>query len=453
MIINSQKSKKEKIFWIILNLAALGAVLYFSVQLLSQYTKFQVIILRNTVIHNEMVFPAMTFCNTNYYDESLNKAQSVQPLPTSCNQSTNASNFGSRKDQVNFDKACNMFLANGNFRSCSLGLGNFSFPEYFTAQRNQGPCYTLNRYKKLKQQTIPGLKTGLHMLLYMNESDIENDVVNIEGNSILKDQRSGLVLSIHDQGIYLSDFFGEGIPIPTGYHTLITLKKYEMQRKPYPFPSECVDDGKKQHATYQGIYNVKICVTACLFTELYKKCGIGSTTKVFTGINHPVLQNLTKNEKEQCSDRIYKEFDKAKCDCPTPCHEVLYDVKVIRKPWPPAWLTKKYKNSFAQALNKTESEISGEVLRNFLKISIYFDDFTTTLVNEKEVYSYESLLSGIGGLMGLYLGASLISIIEMIWSAIKFLKMTIQLKARIARDKKNKVEAWSAKDDDSYPIH
>ncbi len=144
------------------------------------------------------------------------------------------------------------------------------------------------------------------------------------------------------------------------------------------------------------------------------------------------LKNLTANETAYCYSKMYQEFDTKICNCSTPCREVSYDVKVKRKPWPQKWLTKKYKKLFAQALNKTEKELSDEEnFGNFLKISIYFDDFVTTSIREEELYSYENLISDIGGLMGFYLGASIVSIIEMIWLVMKWLKSKIQMSTRV----------------------
>ncbi len=266
-IITSSKSTKEKIFWILLILTALGFVLYFSSVLVKQHNASRVLVARNIDLSNEMVFPAITFCNTNYYDDWQNETQSLKPLPPNCKQSFNASNFGSRKEQMYFNKACDTFLARGNNNYSALNFVSFAFPTYFTTQRNTGPCYTLNRNKELKQKTIAGIKTGLHMMLYMNESEIERDPKFADGNPLLYDQRNGLMLSIHDQDVYFAGLFEEGIPIPAGYHTMIALKKSDIQRKTSPFPSDCVHDGKERYLKkFPGKHNVKICIVTCFFS-------------------------------------------------------------------------------------------------------------------------------------------------------------------------------------------
>eukprot|EP00794_Sanderia_malayensis_P018853 gene18853-20752_t len=433
----SSKSRIGKIFWLIWFLFVLGALLVFVKVLSDQHKKHNVIQIRSEFLSDEMMFPAITFCNTNYFDEKSIQLASDDTLPESCSKKLNDSHFSSFLSKLYFTKACETFLAKGTSNFSSLVFESWSFPTHFTIQRNAGPCFTLNRDGKLKQKATSSIKTGIDMMLFMNESDVgdNNDA------KATADERNGLLLSVHDQSLYSEGLIDEGIQLPTGYHTLISLKKIEIKRLPSPFPSKCVTLKKGHYADVKQRDNKKLCIYSCFSRLIYEKCGILTTflkalLKNSSQYSNP--KNLSADEREICHKRVYEDFSASSCDCPTPCFEVGYEVKVSRRPWPKKWYAEKYLHVFADALNKTTSEIDTTKLKeNFLKVSIYFESFVTSRTKEEELYDLKSLFGDIGGYMGLTIGMSIISMTELFILLGKFIKSKFR-KKKITPEATNK---------------
>ncbi|XP_021340130.1 acid-sensing ion channel 1-like [Mizuhopecten yessoensis] len=75
------------------------------------------------------------------------------------------------------------------------------------------------------------------------------------------------------------------------------------------------------------------------------------------------------------------------------------------------------------------------VIDNFLGVNIYFEDVNYEVITESAKYDEFQLLSNIGGTLGLFVGASVLSFVEII-------QMLLEVVAYIckSRSKKNKVQ-------------
>ena len=58
--------------------------------------------------------------------------------------------------------------------------------------------------------------------------------------------------------------------------------------------------------------------------------------------------------------------------------------------------------------NKSQKEI----MSNFIKVTLYYQSRSVTVTSQIKVYSAPNVLSQVGGLMGLYMGLSVISLFE-----------------------------------------
>ncbi len=441
--IASAPSKTEKIIWLILWLTSTGAVIYLAYTMIKKHYEFKTFISTKTKVSNELTLPAISFCDSNYYDDWQTVRQTLNPLPQSCSQSFNDSLFANQKDKLYFNKACDMFLARNGIQACSLNHKTCSFPKDFKTQKNMAMCYTLNRNSHMKHTIASGHGTGLQMMLYFNESDIPSNLVSEHLNPLLNDNRGGLYVSIHDQRSYVAGFIDDGIKLPVGYHTLIGIKKFVIKRKPSPFPSNCVMEGKEKYLkVFPGKHNIKLCLMSCFVKTVYEKCGfLMNMAKVLMEKEFDVQEprNLTPVQQEMCYRTVYDYgFKTDNCNCSVPCEEIRYQTEVMRKPWPQKWQTDKFHKIFAQAVNKPNLS-HAMIKENFLKVSIYYDDFITRVLEEEEAYTVESLVSDFGGQLGLFLGMSIISMIEMIHLTITLIREFLIRKPKI-RVRKVKVE-------------
>lgn len=63
---------------------------------------------------------------------------------------------------------------------------------------------------------------------------------------------------------------------------------------------------------------------------------------------------------------------------------------------------------------RKKDEILNIVNNNIININLYYDDMLVAIIEQKESFTIYSLISEIGGCLGLFLGASILSICEII---------------------------------------
>ncbi len=79
--------------------------------------------------------------------------------------------------------------------------------------------------------------------------------------------------------------------------------------------------------------------------------------------------------------------------------------------------------------------ISFYVRENFLQLDLYYEELSCEMVSQHVAFEFLSLLSEIGGFLGLLLGASVLTVCEII----DYLVMSL---LRVTRKGKTQVQAW-----------
>ncbi|XP_069975235.1 degenerin-like protein asic-2 [Penaeus vannamei] len=144
------------------------------------------------------------------------------------------------------------------------------------------------------------------------------------------------------------------------------------------------------------------------------------------------------------------EEESIQCDCPLPCSEMTYDAQVT---------TSQPNNLYYNILSDTRKELKSLCSNDSQMVSllVYLDSKSYTVTEESPAYSvslrlcpllcqWDTLLSNIGGSLGLFIGVSLISILEMIEMIIDFI--VIGFRRCTGRGKKisqTSAAAWQGK--------
>ena len=397
----------SKLLWTSVFLVACGFL--FSMLSLSvvKFRKYPFSTKTLTERYTELGYPSITFCDTDQMNvEAINDTS----FPKSCGAN------GSR----HFKHGCKMFLS-GFQDSCVFNSGQAcSFPKDFSPTNYHSFCYTFNRNGSL-YQSVPDKTFGFELLLFVNNSNLHP--AHSDGmNSLRVTQlKNGVFVSIHHHSHYLGLSGERTIPLVPGYYTDIVVSKKSYTRLPYPYASNCSSKSKVFYL-YQGGYSVHNCLSSCFIKKMHDTCGdVLPVAKVFTSGKELPKKPKAKNMM-RCFNSVYQNSAGLECDCPIPCDDDVYDVNVFRTPLRWTSTTFKMNRELARFLNVTEDEISLETYKkHIIRFSVYYDSFAVENVIEQGLYDIESLLSNFGGLMGLLTGASVISVIELIWVSMSYL--------------------------------
>ena len=281
-----------------------------------------------------------------------------------------------------------------------------------------GFCKTLD-FKGKRKQVAPGLLFGLNLKLFIDQRDKV---------PLASDNGGGVILAVHPRDVYPNPY-AKGILLPTGSESFISLKKLVFKRLKKPYKSNCTD-GKGHFQIYPGKYNVINCQYSCHVRNMMEECGYIEQAykyhkpKEFAESLRRV-KKLPSNQAqvEECMNKIFS----TNCDCPTPCDEEKLMTSVSSTQWPNPASMDYYKSliaNFTKRKNITDSEVS----QSILSVKVFFDELGYDVVSERPTNKWPQLLSNIGGQMGLWIGASVFSIFEVIMFLLRLCARSIKRK-------------------------
>ncbi|XP_047502615.1 acid-sensing ion channel 2-like [Penaeus chinensis] len=294
----------------------------------------------------------------------------------------------------------NSIPANDFIYSCTFDNRRCNHTHFYTWMSDEyGTCYTFNSLFKensSKVQTTKraGPKTGLKVAL-----DVQMGVA-------LLTPEVGVRVIVHDPYL-LPALDEEGFSIGPGASSVAVKRtKYVRLGEPH---GVCANDYGFNHP-YK--YSRKLCKQLCVEREFRERCGC------YIGQN-PLYDSLQTVPERRCSsvDRIEGlciasvtksiEEDTILCDCPLPCSEMKYDTQVT---------TSKTNNVYYNILSQTRKPLKSICTNDSQMVSllVYLDSKSYQVTEESPAYSWDTLLSNIGGSLGLFVGVSLISILEVI---------------------------------------
>ena len=199
-----------------------------------------------------------------------------------------------------------------------------------------------------------------------------------------------------------------------GTETLAAIKKTVVMRLPEPYakPENLCENthavGYKNPLKYFTPYSLSACRKECQINHELSLCGCAS--HVHGGNNIEVCSYVVFNN---CSFQALGEYTadpliEANCDCHPECKETIYDVYVSSSD-----INDDSKTCFLKTLNIPELNINN-FDKNILSLKIFFGEMRYTLIEEQSLYTWVSLFGELGGQLGLCLGASVLTIAELL---------------------------------------
>lgn len=293
--------------------------------------------------------------------------------------------------------------------SCSW-QGSACSPSNFTYFRNNlyGNCYTINAFDNGMASLSTNYAGPLMGLIL--ELNIEQD----EYVPALAPD-AGVRIIVHKRGIYPIPE-DKGINIPTGFKTSISMKKKDITRLPPPH-SDCGSNGdgiRDMYAdAYKTDYSKHTCMKSCIQQNLISGCACASSLFYFPR-GMKVCGGDT-NSSICMTSVLFAVLDTCNTKCPSQCSETTYDLFMSMSTWPSeqysGHLNAKIKKTMSDFMNDTRLKNSASTLA---KVEIYFKELTYESMEQTKSYESESLISDIGGQLGLWLGLSAITMGEIV---------------------------------------
>ena len=414
-----------RILWTVCFLSAVGACSYALFSIISKFLKHDVTTKIEMVTEQKTIFPTISICNVN----PLVTEEAQQLVLSKYKQNGNFSFENDPEFIENIKWANKLALLHAfddtnytdeNKKKLGFRLEDILLDCIYNENAchsqdfswfydiNFGNCYKFNSGYDSSGDVVPlleskkaGAKNGLRLIFLFGESSNNySDILN-----------DGLRIMVHNSTAKTPLL--QGVDVGLSKFTNIAVQRVFNYKSSYPY-SSCIDLTSYDSYYYKLLtknnltYQQTDCFDLCLQHEIIKKCDCYD-------LNYAELRKVKScvdKEEIKCAFKVYNEFfdrgineDCLKM-CPLECERVSYQLTLSSSNFP----------SFSSYLiYKNITNLSYEVVReNSLAVNIYYQDLGYTRISETPTMIIQDLLSQIGGTLGLFIGFSLLSLIELL---------------------------------------
>ena len=195
-----------------------------------------------------------------------------------------------------------------------------------------------------------------------------------------------------------------GIGVPTGRSAFISIKEQDIQNNA---GLHCRDNSKTAKFRFlKGefpSYSESACLVDCVHNTIARECRCVSARSFYRPDTSQYAQLPDCTLENICCilDALTSPSD---CPCSVACTSTRYEATVSYSYFPAEYISQK----LARSLNTTPANF----FINSLEVNVYFDTLNIETLTTDEAYSFIALLSDIGGQVGLFLGLSVISVLQ-----------------------------------------
>ncbi|XP_070566204.1 acid-sensing ion channel 2-like [Ptychodera flava] len=266
-----------------------------------------------------------------------------------------------------------------------------------------GNCFTWNHHSRNMslRSTGPGSTHGLKLTLFTEQSEY----ISIYG------QDSGVRVSIHEMGTtpFPED---DGFTVAPGKATGVGLKQLIINREDPPH-GEC-SNSTSFESMYGDGYSVAACRKQCLQDYMERECGCVDTIMI-SDVPRCRILNQTQ---EICRQLMYYmlQNNMLECECALPCSEIIYLKTISQSLWPSVTYLYHLLKTIHSINDKTKDINDFEQAQsNLVRLEVYFEEMTYETMSETPKYEgVYNLLAEIGGVIGIYVGLSFITVVEFV---------------------------------------
>ncbi|KAM6308073.1 acid-sensing ion channel 1 isoform 2-T2 [Podargus strigoides] len=428
-IFSYERLSLKRVVWALCFLGSLALLTLVCTNRIQYYFLYPHVTKLDEVAATRLTFPAVTFCNLNEFrfsrvtkndlyhaGELLALLNNRYEIPDT--QTADEKQLEILQDKANFrnfkPKPFNMLefydRAGHDIREMLLSCffrGEQCNPEDFKVVFTRyGKCYTFNAGQDGKPRLMTmkgGTGNGLEIML-----DIQQDeYLPVWGETDETSFEAGIKVQIHSQDEPpLIDQLGFGVA--PGFQTFVSCQEQRLIYLPPPWGDCKAAAGDSE---FYDTYSITACRIDCETRYLVENC---NCRMVHMPGDAPYC---TPEQYKECADPALDflvEKDNEYCVCEMPCNVTRYgkELSMVKIPSKASakYLAKKY--------NKSEQYI-GE---NILVLDIFFEALNYETIEQKKAYEVAGLLGDIGGQMGLFIGASILTVLELFDYAYEVIK-------------------------------
>ncbi|KAK9506043.1 hypothetical protein O3M35_008052 [Rhynocoris fuscipes] len=185
------------------------------------------------------------------------------------------------------------------------------------------------------------------------------------------------------------------------------LRKYPPNIRQCYFPTE-------RYLRNFKVYTQRNCELECLTNYTLKRCGCvaihmprSENEKICGAGSKICMQEATDSLKRREIELSYEvNIIEGSCNCLPACTSIQYDAETSQADFNFEDVVRSYHDNM--------TEISGS---SMAKVSVYFKELQFTTSRRSELFGLVDFLANCGGLLGLFCGVSLLSLVEIIYYA------------------------------------
>ncbi|KAL8604420.1 hypothetical protein ACOMHN_042250 [Nucella lapillus] len=407
-IFDPKSSLKRKLVWATIVLVAIVFTGFNIITQIAMYLDKPITVRVDFRRAEDLTFPTLTICNNNFASlaaatrfNTVSALKLIRPLML---QTGNGSgpDFSALASEIQYFKtvgwevffkmlAQNMtkMLLKCQWEKTECTMANFT--PVFT---DMGLCYSFNLEGSLQVREA-GRAYGLKLMLDTRQDDYLRSMDNYYG--------AGFRVQVHAHAVPPT-MAEKGVAVSPGHHNFLAVDVKHLKNAE-PSISQC-GDRKLQYypESSANSYSIEACRLECRTDFIEERCGCRSLympNKALRICDPPEFYSCyapTLNEYFQTSNQ---------CEdlCPETCAENQYRVTPSSSP---------LAQTFLREVPALLGQDSDYWRHNLLHLEVYLCSMTHEMVEKQVAYTLLQLFCDVGGAFGLLLGASLLTLLEIV---------------------------------------
>ncbi|XP_071483146.1 epithelial sodium channel subunit beta-like [Diadema antillarum] len=442
------KSPHRRILWAVLFLGGVGFFLWQGVTIIKKYYDYDVVVNLDIQYESTIDMPAITICNMNPITNSslstfsselerlLVEDQTVATPPMPAGPTVAATrmkyqdwenvDLTDQDDRVDKLEEAIDIIGSAPYDQrnetghklddmlLSCYFQNFPcFPENFTHFYNYmyGNCFTFNSGSKGRVLNVSkiGPLYGLSLELYIDQSEYISTI----------QPSAGIRLLIHNQHEmpFPED---QGINLAPGAHTSVGLSLVDIERLGHPYTNCSLDfaEGNIFRDKFSHLdYSRSTCEKNCFFKGVLENCKCADPRYRYD--NSIPVCNTSIPRIDECVDQIEENYTLGliPCNCTMPCRQQNYHYTISEAHWPNDGYMEEVKEGIAEISDSLRRQLTQDpnfIEDNVVKVGVFYDNLQFQYIYQTPAYDWYSLVSDLGGQVGLWIGVSVLTIFEFV---------------------------------------